>query len=61
MARKLQSDKWLFLATLALVCVSGLAILVGGTLGHYLPLLWIKRAAAVMFIFIGVMILLGKF
>ena len=48
-------------ASLALACVSGLAVVVGGTLGHYLPLLWIKRAAAVMFIFIGVMILLGKF
>lgn len=48
-------------ASLALVCVSALGVVVGGTLGHLLPLLWIKRAAAVLFILIGVLILLDKF
>ena len=48
-------------ASLALACVSALGGIVGGTLGHYLPLIWIKRAAAVGFIVIGVLILLDKF
>jgi putative Ca2+/H+ antiporter (TMEM165/GDT1 family) len=48
-------------AALALACVSALGVLVGGALGHYLPLEWIKRAAAVGFIAIGVLMLLGKF
>lgn len=47
-------------ASVALVCVSAIGVVVGGTLGHYLPLAWIKRAAAVAFIVIGVLILIGK-
>ncbi len=48
-------------ASLALVCVSGIGVAVGGTLGQYLPLVWIKRVAAVAFIVIGVLILTGRF
>ncbi len=48
-------------ASLALTLVSALGVIVGGTLGQYLPLEWIKRAAAVAFIIIGVLILLDKF
>ena len=48
-------------ASLALVCVSAVGVVVGGALGHYLPIIWIKRAAAVAFIVIGVLILMGKF
>jgi putative Ca2+/H+ antiporter (TMEM165/GDT1 family) len=48
-------------AALALVCVSALGVAVGGTLGHYLPLEWIRRVAALGFIAIGVLILLNKF
>jgi putative Ca2+/H+ antiporter (TMEM165/GDT1 family) len=48
-------------ATLALVCVSALGVAVGGALGQFLPLVWIKRAAALGFIAIGVLILLDKF
>lgn len=48
-------------ASLALVCVSAIGVVVGGALGHYLPIIWIKRAAAVAFIVIGVLILMGKF
>ena len=48
-------------ASIALACVSALGIAVGGILGEYLPLTWIKRAAAVAFIIIGVLILVGKF
>ena len=51
-----------FLASaLALVCVSALGVAVGGALGHYLPLEWIRRVAALGFIAIGVLILLDKF
>jgi putative Ca2+/H+ antiporter (TMEM165/GDT1 family) len=48
-------------SVLALACVSALGVAVGGALGHYLPLEWIKRAAAVGFIVIGALMLLGKF
>ena len=48
-------------ASLALVCVSAIGVVVGGVVGQYLPLIWIKRAAAVAFIVIGVLILTGKF
>jgi putative Ca2+/H+ antiporter (TMEM165/GDT1 family) len=48
-------------AALALACVSALGVVVGGALGHYLPLEWIRRVAALGFITIGVLILLDKF
>ena len=48
-------------ASVALVSVSAIGVAVGGLLGEYLPLAWIKRAAAVAFIIIGVLILVGKF
>lgn len=45
----------------ALACVSIIGVAVGGTLSHYVPLVWIKRVAALAFIVIGVLILLDKF
>ena len=48
-------------SALALTAVSAIGVVVGGFIGNYLPLEWIKRAAAVMFIIIGVLILLDKF
>lgn len=48
-------------AALALACVSALGVAVGGALGHYLPLEWIRRVAALGFIAIGILILLDKF
>lgn len=48
-------------ASVALACVSAIGVVVGGMLGHYVPLIWIKRAAAIAFIAIGVLILAGKF
>jgi len=48
-------------ATLALAAVSALGVIVGGTLGNYVPLEWVKRLAAVAFIVIGVLMLLNKF
>ncbi|HEX7296299.1 MAG TPA: TMEM165/GDT1 family protein [Pyrinomonadaceae bacterium] len=48
-------------ASLALAAVSALGVIVGATLGNYIPLEWIKRIAAVAFIVIGVLMLLDKF
>ena len=48
-------------ASLALAAVSALGVIVGGTLGHYVPLEWVKRIAAVGFIVIGVLMLFDKF
>lgn len=48
-------------ASLALAAVSAVGVLVGATLGAYIPLEWVKRVAAVAFIIIGVLMLLGKF
>jgi putative Ca2+/H+ antiporter (TMEM165/GDT1 family) len=48
-------------SALALTAVSAIGVLVGGFVSQYVPLIWIKRAAAVAFIVIGVLILAGKF
>jgi len=48
-------------SSLALVAVSALGVLVGGVIGQYVPLEWVKRAAAVAFIVIGVLMLFGRF
>jgi putative Ca2+/H+ antiporter (TMEM165/GDT1 family) len=48
-------------SALALTAVSAIGVVVGGVLGDYVPLHWVKRAAAIAFIVIGVLILLGKF
>jgi putative Ca2+/H+ antiporter (TMEM165/GDT1 family) len=48
-------------ASLALIAVSGIGVLVGGAIGNYVPIFWVKRVAAVAFIVIGVLMLLGKF
>jgi len=47
-------------ASLALACVSALGVAVGAGLSHVLPLEWIKRAAALLFIAVGVLMLIGK-
>lgn len=48
-------------SALALTAVSAIGVLVGSVVGNYIPLIWIKRAAAVAFIVIGVLILMDKF
>ena len=48
-------------AALALTAVSAIGVVVGGLVGEYVPLIWVKRVAALSFIVIGVLILLGKF
>lgn len=48
-------------ASLALAAVSGLGVIVGSVIGDYVPLLWVKRIAAIAFITIGGLMLAGKF
>ena len=48
-------------ASVALAAVSALGVLVGSVIGDYVPLVWVKRVAAALFILIGVLMLLGKF
>lgn len=48
-------------ASVALTAVSALGVIVGSVIGDYLPLIWVKRTAAVAFIAIGVLMVMGKF
>ena len=48
-------------AALALTAVSAIGVLAGSVIGNYVPLIWVKRMAAVAFIVIGILILVGKF
>ena len=48
-------------SALALTAVSAIGVVVGSVVGEYVPLIWVKRVAAVSFIVIGVLILMGKF
>lgn len=47
-------------ASVALTAVSAIGVLVGGTLGAYLPVEWIKRIAGVVFVLMGTLMLAGK-
>jgi Ca2+/H+ antiporter, TMEM165/GDT1 family len=44
----------------ALVCVSAIGVIAGAAVSRYVPLIWIKRVAAIAFIVIGVLILVRK-
>jgi len=46
--------------SLALVAVSAIGVALGGLLGGYLPTALVKRAAALVFVTIGVLMLVGK-
>lgn len=48
-------------SALALTAVSAIGVVVGSVIGNYVPLEWIKRAAAIAFIVIGILILMDKF
>jgi len=48
-------------ASLALAAVSALGVIVGSVIGDYVPLIWVKRTAAVAFILIGSLMLAGTF
>lgn len=61
MTAKTESKVAVFLgASFALVLVSLLGVLFGGVLSQYVPTEWIQRIAAVVFIVIGILMLLGK-
>ena len=47
-------------ASLALVLVTLLGALVGGFITQYVPVEWIQRIVAVIFIAVGVLMLFGK-
>ena len=62
MAAQTKRPWTVFIASaLALTAVSAIGVVVGGVVGDYVPLIWVKRVAALAFIVIGVLILLGKF
>lgn len=46
-------------ASLALVATTAIAVLLGGVVGRYVPAVWVRRGAAVMFIAVGVWFLLS--
>jgi Ca2+/H+ antiporter, TMEM165/GDT1 family len=48
-------------AALALTAVSAIGVVAGTFIGNYVPLIWVKRGAAVAFIAIGVLIMIGRF
>ena len=48
-------------ASLALTLVSALGVAAGGILAHYVPLVWVKRAAAVLFLVIGALVFADSF
>lgn len=48
-------------AALAFACISAAAVMLGSVIGNYVPLEWVKRGAALLFIIIGVLILLDRF
>ena len=59
MAAETRQPWAVFLGTAAaLVLVSALGVMVGGALGQYLPMIWVKRGAALLFIAIGVLVFL---
>ncbi len=47
-------------SSLALACVSAIAVVVGSALANVLPLEWIKRGAGVLFVVIGVLMIADR-
>lgn len=57
------SSRWSVFAgsALALVATSAIAVLVGGVVSRYVPAIWVKRAAGLVFIVLGVIYVAGTF
>ncbi len=55
-------DKWLVFgaAALALVTSTAIAVLAGEVVARHIPPIWIKRAAGVMFLALGTMMLISR-
>lgn len=47
-------------SSLALTAVSAIAVVVGASLAHVLPLEWIKRGAGALFVVIGLLMLTNR-
>ena len=56
------SSRWVVFAaaSTALVASSAVAVLAGAAIGRYVPAIWIKRAAGVLFIVLGCVFLLSR-
>lgn len=56
------SSRWAVFAgsALALVCTSAIAVLVGEGLTRVVPPLWIRRAAGLLFVVLGLLFLFGR-
>lgn len=56
------SSRWVVFAaaSAALVASSAVAVLAGAAIGRYVPAIWIKRAAGVLFIVLGCIFLLSR-
>lgn len=56
------SSRWMVFAgsALALVATSAIAVLAGEALSRAVPPVWIKRAAGVLFVVLGLVFLLGR-
>lgn len=56
------SSRWLVFAgaSLALIATTAIAVLGGAVVSRYVPLIWLKRGAGVIFIVLGVLYLLSK-
>lgn len=56
------SSRWVVFvgASLALVATTAIAVIAGGAIGHYVPEVWLKRVAGVIFIVLGVLFLLTR-
>lgn len=54
-------SRWLVFAgsALALVCTSAIAVVAGDVVGRYVPAVWLRRAAGLVFVVLGALYLLG--
>ncbi len=55
------SSRWVVFAAsaLALVATSAVAVLLGEVVSRHVPAIWVKRAAGLVFVVLGVMYLVG--
>lgn len=56
------SSRWAVFAgsALALVCTSAIAVLVGEAVTRVVPPVWIRRAAGLLFVVLGLLFLFGR-
>lgn len=47
-------------AALALVATTAIAVVAGAALGRYVPAVWLKRGAGVIFVVLGIVFLLSR-